>query len=64
MIHKSGKAENDLDLRDARWLLSTEKNHPSQVDSSVPVKAFQSYTFLFYRFREGTGIKDLYKMKP
>lgn len=64
MIHKSGKAENDLDLRDARWILSTEKNHPSQVDSSVPVKTFQSYAFLFYRFREGTGIKGLYKMKP
>lgn len=63
MIHKSGKAENDLDLRDARWILSTKKNYPSHIDSSVPVKAFQSYVFLFYRFREGSGIKGLREMK-
>lgn len=47
MIHKSGKAENDLDLRDARWILSTEKNYPSHIDSSVPVKAFRAMYFCF-----------------
>jgi len=54
MICKSGKAESDLHLRDARWRLSPEKSHPLNVDSSVPEKAFQRYTSLFYRFREGT----------
>ena len=63
MICKSGKAENDLDLRDARWRLSAEKNHPSNVDSSMPAKAFQRCASLFYRFREGTGIKGLRKRK-
>lgn len=62
-ICKSGKAENDLDLRDARWRLSTEKNHPSNVDTSVPEEAFQRYASLFYRFREGAGIKGLRKRK-
>lgn len=46
MICKSGKAENDLDLRDARWRLSAEKDHPSNIDSSMPVKAFQRYASL------------------
>lgn len=63
MICESGKAGNDLDLRDARSMLSAEKDHPSNVDSSVPAKAFQRYASLFYRFREGTGIKGLCKRK-
>lgn len=63
MICESGKAGNDLDLRDDRWMLSAEKNHPSNIDSFVPAKAFQRYASLFYRFREGTGIKGLHKGK-
>lgn len=62
MICKSGKVETDLDLRDAKWR-SAEKHHPAKADSSVPAKASQRYASLFYRFREGTGIKGLRKRK-
>lgn len=63
IIYRLGKAENDLDLRDFQWTLSTENNHPSNVNSSVPAKAFQRYASVFYRVRERTEIKGIRKRK-